>query len=131
MERLHQTREEAIKWHRKMWTEMRDMEGDDCYVNARTKFKKKYVQENFPGVDVTNDCFLCCYALNTALDNLEEKFGESVDKGLGLAIKCKYCPLKWGNIENCYDCEDKSSGVNWMSDSCLLIAGLEERTDNI
>lgn len=131
MERLHQTREEAIKWHRKMWTEMRDMEGDDCYVNARIKFKTRYMQKNFPEVGVTNDCFLCCYAFNKALDNLEEQFGGAVDQGLALTHMCEYCPLKWGPIENYFDCENKYYGVNWMSDPCSLIAELEERTDNI
>lgn len=116
MERLHQTREEAIKWHRKMWEEMGIIEGDDCTIADRVKFKKKYVQENFPEVDVTNNCFLCCYALN---------------KGLGLTHMCEYCPLKWGHIENYFDCENKYYGVNWKSGPCSLIAGLEERTDNI
>lgn len=128
MERLNQTREEAIKWHRRMWKEMGIIEGDDCYVINRTNFKRRYVQENFPGVAVTNDCFLCDYALNKALDYLKEKFG-SADLELGFVHKCEYCPLKWGHIKNHYDCED--SDVNWMSDSCSLIAGLEERTDNI
>lgn len=131
MERLHQTREEAIKWHRRMWKEMGIIEGDECYVIKRTNFKRRYIQENFPGVDVTNDCFLCSYALNKALDNLEEKFGGAVDKGLGLTHMCEYCPLKWGHIENYFDCENKYYGVNWKSGPCSLIAGLEERTDNI
>lgn len=129
MERLHQTREEAIKWHRRMWKEMGIIEGDDCTSADRVKFKKKYVQKNFSGVDVTNDCFLCCYALNKALDNLEEKFGGAVDKGIGLTHMCEYCPLKWGHIENYFDCE--YSDIEWNRDSCSFIAGLEERTDNI
>lgn len=129
MKRLRQTREEAIKWHRKMWTEMGVIEGDNCYVNDRIRFKKIYIRGNFPGVDVTNDCFLCCYALNKALDDdSEEKFGKD-DLGFALMHMCEYCPLKWGHIENYFDCE--FSDIYWKSDSCSIIAGLEERTDNI
>ena len=128
MERLHQTREEAIKWHRRMWTEMGIIEGDDCYINARIKFKRRYIQENFPGVDVLNNCFLCNYAYNEAYDNLKEKFS-LIDLNDASAYMCKYCPLKWGHIENYFDCE--YSDIEWMRDPCSIIAGLEERTDNI
>lgn len=128
MERLHQTREEAIKWHRKMWAEMGIIEGDDCLFTDRISFKKRYIQENFPGVYVLNDCFLCNYALEKAYDNLKEKFG-LIDLDDAHKYMCKYCPLKWGDIEDFFDCE--YSNISWIYNQCSLIAGLEERTDNI
>lgn len=130
MKRLHQTREEAIKWHRKMWEEMRIVEGDDCYVTARVKFKQRYVEKNFPDVEVTNNCFLCNYAVDRTRKEIEKQVGYCYDL-MSVTGFCKFCPLKWGHIDNHFDCEDEYSGVNWTSDSCLLIAGLEERTGNI
>lgn len=130
MERLRQTREEAIKWHRRMWTEMGVIEGDNCHIYARVWFKQRYVRENFPGVDVTNDCFLCNYALSKSLDNSKEKLG-TPDLDFASAHMCEYCPLNWGYADNYLDCEDNYAGINWDSGSCSLIAGLEERTDNI
>lgn len=80
------TREDAIRLHRQMWTDMRNELGDDPSGEAREGYKicwcRKHGFEN-----IKCDCFLCEYS-----------FGKSPSS-------CHYCPVKWPTWDRtCCDC---------------------------
>ena len=70
------TKEEAISYHRQMWSDMQKELGDN--PKERIHFKRDWVNRHFPDEQIFNNCFLCEYT------NL---------KGLG----CDSCPIKWHN----------------------------------
>lgn len=76
------TREEAIRLHKEMWTDMQAELGDNPYCGERTAFKKMWVEEHFPNEHVNSNCFLCEYA-------------QSVTKGL--FTRCRECPIAWNS----------------------------------
>lgn len=59
------TREEALKYHRQMWTDMQKELGDKPQSGKRVLFKEMWCEEHFPDEDIEADCFLCEY-LNTS-----------------------------------------------------------------
>lgn len=68
------TREEALRLHRQMWSDMQKELGDCPDLLGRLCFKRKWVKKH--GYDhITNNCFLCEYA-----------------------IKCDYCPIDWSKL---------------------------------
>ena len=70
------TREEAIKLHRQMWTDMQKDLGDDPGAVAREGYKVNWCCEH--GFEnVKNDCFLCEYSHDMPL------------------TFCYHCPVKW------------------------------------
>lgn len=58
---LNLTREEAVKLHRQMWTEMQKKLGDNPSADERYGFKADWCKEHFPNNNINNDCFLCEY----------------------------------------------------------------------
>ena len=60
--KLNLTREEALKLHRQMWTEMQEKLGDNPSGDDRDEFKADWCKEHFPDHDIQNHCFLCDYA---------------------------------------------------------------------
>ena len=58
---LNLTREEAVKLHRQMWTEMQEKLGDCPSAKDRDNFKADWCKEHFPNHSILNDCFLCDY----------------------------------------------------------------------
>lgn len=79
-------REEAIRLHREMWTDMQAELGDDPDVEDRIYFKAKWVREHFPDEYIHSNCFLCEYA--NQLEGI---------KGLETIRMCDYCPIKWNS----------------------------------
>ena len=70
------TREEALKLHRQMWTDMQNDLGDCPDVEARETYKDGWCKKH--GFrNVTNSCFLCEYSHNKVL------------------TFCYHCPIKW------------------------------------
>lgn len=67
------TREEALKLHRQMWSDMRDALGDNPDFNERYFYKTQWCKKHFPEEHITNSCFLCEYACSD----------------------CWRCPIKW------------------------------------
>ena len=55
------TREEALRYHRQMWTDMRKELGDKPRAGERIQFKDKWCEEHFPDEGILNQCFLCEY----------------------------------------------------------------------
>ena len=70
------TRERALELHRKMWSDMRDILGDDPIPWKRINFKDAWINEHFPNAEICNNCFLCEYVEN---------------ENLG----CCRCPIEW------------------------------------
>ena len=78
--------EMAVRLHRMMWSDMQMELGDCPSGNDRLKFKREWVERNFPGEHIANDCWLCEYASSMACR-----------KGGDPYSYCQYCPIKWPN----------------------------------
>lgn len=74
------TREEALKLHRRMWTDMKRELGDNPTFEKRVEYKRQWCKKHFPNEYIINYCFLCKYAENISFT------GETM---------CNYCPIKW------------------------------------
>ena len=55
------TREEALKLHRQMWTDMQKVLGDNPRLSERVEFKLSWCESHFPDDDINACCFLCEY----------------------------------------------------------------------
>lgn len=76
------TREEALRLHYKMWTEMQEKLGDNPAPEERDRFKRDWcynwkIENNYDGY-VKSNCFLC----------------ECVNGN------CDYCPIDWAQAED-------------------------------
>ena len=71
------TREEALRLHRQMWTDMQKELGDKPNGGERVLFKENWCDEHFPDEYIKSDCFLCEYNRNVDDD------------------RCKYCLIVW------------------------------------
>ena len=81
---LNLTREDALKLHRQMWTEMQEELGDDPSADAREDFKRGWCEEHFPNHSILNDCFLCDY----------------VHHDFASTIYClARCPIDWESLK--------------------------------
>ena len=58
------TREEALKYHRQMWTDMQKELGDKPQAGKRVLFKERWCDKQFPDEHIYANCFLC-ECLNT------------------------------------------------------------------
>lgn len=74
------TKEEALRLHRQMWTDMQIALGNNPSARDRGIYKQKWCTENFPNKKIINDCFLCEYAVRR-------------DE----TAPCYYCPIDWGS----------------------------------
>lgn len=74
------TREEALKYHRQMWTDMQTELGDNPGGGKRVIFKEYWCEKHFPNEVVFCSCFLCEYATQ--------------DNSIGCRGGQK-CPLVW------------------------------------
>lgn len=82
---MNLSKEEALRLHRKMWSDMQKEFGDCPSAGTRVEFKEDWC--NSHGYKVRSDCFLCEYDYQVG--------GRS----------CKNCPIKWPNgscIKGCY-----------------------------
>lgn len=71
------TREEALKLHRQMWSDMKEELGDTPDFLSRISYKQYWcITHGF--CDVKSYCFLCEYARNFELG-------------------CTHCPIEWPN----------------------------------
>lgn len=115
------TKKEALRLHRQMWSDMRDKLGDNPTVDERSDFKNDWVEEHFPGENVSYNCFLCEYAIN------KESNHEYVCSEV-----CAYCPLKWTAKHFSNSCERYSAlnatpNCDWRFSSISDILALPER----
>ena len=78
------SKKEAIKLHRKMWSDMQKKLGDCPSYYDRICFKYEWCKTFFPNEEIDCDCFLCEYAL--------QKFQQYPE-----IDQCDYCPIDWGD----------------------------------
>lgn len=88
------TKEEAIRLHKEMWSDMQKELGDNPNGYSRCKFKYNwlkrhgYVDRN-GDVNIDCYCFLCEYA--------EDKHIEEIRKGVRRKW-CACCPVDWSKL---------------------------------
>jgi hypothetical protein len=78
------TREEALRLHREMWTDMQKELGDCPSELSRVEYKQKWCDEH--GYIVTSSCFLCEYAYSKSMIYNKDT--------------CAYCPINWKPLSN-------------------------------
>lgn len=101
------TREEALKLHRQMWTDMQTALGDNPSLKERCEFKIRWCEAHFPNEEIGCHCFLCEYVSKNYNDD------------------CDYCPIKWDdNYDN--DC-CAYDGVTYGYSPISEILALPER----
>ena len=84
------TREEALSYHRQMWSDMQRDLGNDPSVLQREKYKRQFCEKYFPKQNIRDNCFLCEYV-------------ETMTFGQGyFGVNCDYCPIKW-DFNVCFD----------------------------
>lgn len=71
------TREEALRLHRQMWSDMQKDLGDCPDYHDRIMYKYEWCKKNFPYNYIKTDCFLCEYVVENDLT-------------------CTNCPIDWG-----------------------------------
>lgn len=102
MEKL--TREEALRLHRQMWSDMRKEFGDRPYDFERSYFKREWcLDHGYDGIE--EHCFLCEYAEQNK-------------------IPCDKCIIDWGG-SNCTDYD-----ISYWSSPISEILALPERKEN-
>ena len=72
------TKEDALKYHRQMWSDMQKELGDNPSPVERMSYKTKWCKEHFPDEYIMGDCFLCQY---------DWMFDDD----------CCHCPIDWSN----------------------------------
>lgn len=63
------TREQALKFHRQMWSDMQRELGDNPSFRARLEFKEEWCKDN-GFVNIDTNCFLCEYSIQHKVDPL-------------------------------------------------------------
>lgn len=106
------TREDALKYHREMWSKIREEYGDNATNQERTKAKIKYLLSKGHACD--NNCYLCEYSIE---ENSKEKVKDF----------CTLCPIDWTALadeddpdrgtcvalyKNSYDCIYKCAPID-------------------
>lgn len=107
------TREEALKLHRQMWTDMQKELGDCPTCYERDRFKREWVRKRFPEEEISANCFLCEY-----VDSVQD-------------YQCSDCPINWGRDgEYGNSCQKTECvGVDWRDSPISTILALPERED--
>lgn len=107
MKKLNLTREEALRLHRQMWTDMQKKLGDNASPEDREKFKSRWCKKHFPDYAIKNDCFLCDYANH---NSCETKY-------------ClERCPIDWQSLKK----------YGWeTNDCCAIYEGHDGADDDI
>ena len=100
------TREQALRLHRQMWTDMQKELGDNPTFDERAAFKLRWCFQHFPNEKIDNDCFLCEYIY---------KYNDD----------CDYCPIKWDNDKDRDWCGGR--GVTYGYSPISVILALPER----
>lgn len=95
---LELSKEEAVRLHREMWSDMQKEYGDNPSKLHRYLFKKKWTHERhkYP----YNDCFLCEY---------DNQFNEGDEV-------CVHCPIAWGDGDCTADPDFRTSPISEILD---------------
>ena len=101
------TREEALRLHRLMWTDMQKELGDKPSWTERVAFKKAWCKKHFPKEKIEESCFLCEYGI---------QHSEYV---------CDHCPIRWDEHDDYDSCS--TCGTNYLDSPISVILALPER----
>lgn len=128
---MNLTREEAIRFHRDMWTWIaKQEEGLTLSSNPidrmheRYELKREYLNLcHIDPMDIESACFLCEYSLQQARLHEDPIPYES---------QCRYCPLDWGDSASEIPCqytddEEEVENPHWVYSPAEMIANLPER----
>lgn len=80
---MKMTKEEVLKYHRQMWSDMQKELGDNPSPIERLDYKSEWCEEHFPNEYIFNDCFCCEYS------DQAENFEDLAD------TYCYHCPIAW------------------------------------
>lgn len=123
------TREQALKLHREMWSDMQKELGDNPSEQNRYYFKYDwvvghgYVDKYGYGIPtIMDNCFLCEFAIGKR---------RSIT-----TMRCNYCPIDWSDLTNsssdlhgfCIDTDDSGYEV-WQVAPISKILALPEREE--
>ena len=101
------TKARAIELFRQQWSDMRDRIGDNPSLYERECFKHMWIDEHFPGEEVSCSCFLCEY-------DMQQEDGGT----------CDFCPIEWPGG----GCVPKE-GINYHTSPISEILALPERKE--
>lgn len=107
------TKEDALRYHRQMWTDMQRKLGDKPAFIDRFIFKADWHRNHFPKENIEADCFLCEYA---------KQFGDR-----GYKQRCEHCPIDWSNNGECYSDTCVSGYYTYDESPISEILALPER----
>lgn len=99
------TREQALKLHREMWSDMQKKLGDNPSEASRIYFKEEWCKEHFPDEKILAHCFLC--------ESTIDESGEA---------SCNRCPILWGSEKRMttYYCSDRENDYTSVPISQIL-----------
>lgn len=104
-------REEAVRLHRQMWSDMQAQLGDTPSYYDRAIFKYRWCEEHFPCEHIAHNCFLCEY---------DDQFGSN----------CENCPIAWPDEDCCGGgILPRHKNVNYRTSPISEILALPERED--
>lgn len=95
------TREEALRLHRKMWTDMQKELGDCPTTADRLVFKREWVKKH-GYADVLYSCFLCEYVRNIR-DRRHSCSSCPIDWSSLSANRTNWCTSSYRRAESCYN----------------------------
>ena len=82
------SREDALKLHNEMWSDMQSDLGDNPSDRARNDYKSEWCDKKFPNYNVAFNCFLCEYA-----EQRQRACGEYEHYD-----RCEFCPIDWREL---------------------------------
>lgn len=115
------TREETLRLHREMWTDMQKELGDNPNPSKRETYKQNWL-ERHGYKNVYCDCFLCEYAWQAWLANYRTH------------KTCNYCPIDWSFltrgplVDRCYGRYRNGDGEVYKCAPISGILALPERS---
>lgn len=109
------TKEQALSYHRQMWSDMRLDLGDCPTCSQRINYKDAWCAEHFPDESIQESCFLCEY-----VDQHIKDFYRPCDE----------CPIIWPNeneiVTKYFCCNGPENGRYYSMPISKLLA-LPER----
>jgi len=107
------TREEALKLHRQMWSDMREELGDRPSHEERLEFGYRWISKHTPECNPLCNCYLCEYVFQMQIGQMH--------------IGCDSCPIDWGTKDGCVSGEGK---IDFRYSPISKILALPERKEN-
>lgn len=102
------TREEALRLHRQMWSEMKKELGNRPSFEERIGFEDRWCKSHTPGFNPFCNCYLCEYVKQ-------------------MHLGCGGCPIEWGTKDGCVSGESK---IDFRYSPISDILALPERKEN-